>query len=115
MRSTTRSSLDWALPRAAMISCNPVRISRAELAAVCGINRALSDGAARRYRPRSRSAARFKRRGGFVGELLDDLGDGLLARDHANRLAGHDRAGFDIAVDHRAAQRSGPIMLDLEL
>ena len=40
---------------------------------------------------------------------------GCSARDHADRLAGHHRAGLDIAVDHRAAQRAGPEMLDLEL
>ena len=43
------------------------------------------------------------------------VGDRLLALDHADRLAGHDRAALDIAVDHRAAQRARPIMLDLQL
>ena len=41
--------------------------------------------------------------------------DRLLGGHHADRLAGHHRAGLDIAVDHRAAQRAGPEMLDLEL
>jgi hypothetical protein len=45
----------------------------------------------------------------------DDLGDGLFGGDHADRLARHQRAVLDIAVDHRAAQRAGPEMLDLEL
>ena len=39
----------------------------------------------------------------------------LLARDHADALAGHQRAVLDVAVDHRAAQRAGPEMLDREL
>src|SRR5438270_7047861 len=43
MRSTTLSSLDWAEPRLAMIACRPVRISRAEVAALSGICARLSD------------------------------------------------------------------------
>src|SRR4051794_17081191 len=37
MRSTTLSSLDWAEPRLAMIACRPIRISRAEVAALSGM------------------------------------------------------------------------------
>ena len=39
----------------------------------------------------------------------------LLAGHHADALARHQRAVLDIAVDHRAAQRAGPEMLDLQL
>src|SRR3954468_23060478 len=45
MRSTTLSSLDCAEPRLAMIACRPVRISRAEVAALKGMAARLSDGA----------------------------------------------------------------------
>src|SRR5437588_5767550 len=45
IRSTTLSSLDCAEPRLAMIACRPVRISRAEVAALKGIAARLSDGA----------------------------------------------------------------------
>ena len=45
----------------------------------------------------------------------DDVGDRLLGGDHADRLAGHHRALLDVAVDHRAAQRASPEMLDHEL
>ena len=48
-------------------------------------------------------------------QVLDDLGGRLFLGDHADALAGHHRAGLDVAVDHRAAQRAGPEMLDLEL
>ena len=37
IKSTTLSSLVWAEPRLAMISCRPVRISRAEAAAESGM------------------------------------------------------------------------------
>src|SRR6185369_5242083 len=37
IRSTTLSSFDWAEPRLAMIACRPVRISRAEVAALSGM------------------------------------------------------------------------------
>src|SRR5690349_21615295 len=37
MRSTTLSSFDWALPRPAITSCRPVRISREEAAAESGM------------------------------------------------------------------------------
>ena len=59
--------------------------------------------------------APLQRVGGLVHQLGEDVGDGRLLLDHADRLAGHDRAGLDVALDHRAAQRAGPIMLDLEL
>src|SRR3546814_11054517 len=48
-------------------------------------------------------------------QCRDDLGDGFFAGDHPDRLARHDAAVLDIAVDHRAAQRARPIMLDLKL
>src|SRR5438093_4338026 len=54
-------------------------------------------------------------RDGLLDQFRQDLGRALLARDHADALPGHQRAGFDIAVDDRAAQRPGPEMLDLEL
>src|SRR4051794_26779053 len=60
-------------------------------------------------------AAAFKRGGRFVDEFLADRRDGFLAGHQADRLAGHDRTAFDVPVDHRAAQRARPIMLDLEL
>src|SRR3982751_753943 len=66
--------------------------------------------------PASRSLApAFERSGRLIDEFLDDCRDRFLAADHADRLAGHDRATFNIAIDHRAAERAGPIMLDLEL
>ncbi len=48
-------------------------------------------------------------------QFVNDLAGRLLARHHADALAGHERAALDIAVDHRAAQRPRPEMLDLEL
>src|SRR5579864_7883942 len=51
----------------------------------------------------------------FGEQRGDDLGDRLFLRDHADRLSGHDGAALDVAVDHRAAQRACPEMLDLEL
>ena len=39
----------------------------------------------------------------------------LLARDHADRLAGHHGAGLHVAVDDGAAQGAGPEMLVFEL
>ena len=39
----------------------------------------------------------------------------LFLGNHADALPGHDRAVLYIAVDDRAAQRSGPEMLDLQL
>ena len=48
-------------------------------------------------------------------QLLEDFGGALLACDKADTLPGHQGAGFDIAVDRRAAQRPGPEVLDLEL
>jgi len=61
------------------------------------------------------SGPTVQRRCGLVEQGRDDLGQGLFLAHHAHRLAGHHRAMLDIAVDHGAAQRSGPIMLDLEL
>ena len=39
----------------------------------------------------------------------------LLARDKSDALPRHERAALDVAVDHGAAQRPRPEMLDLEL
>src|SRR6185369_5405064 len=69
----------------------------------------------RLYRLETILAAALERSGSFVDQLADDVGDRLLAGDPADRLAGHHRAALDVAVDHRAAQRTGPIMLDLQL
>src|SRR6476646_674074 len=44
----------------------------------------------------------------FPTRRSSDLGD------HADRLAGHQAAVLDIAVDHRALERAGPEMLDPE-
>src|SRR6476661_2760304 len=111
MRSTTRSSLDCTEPRAPITSWRPVRISLAETAAEVGM--------AERYQMAARRAisltAAFERCGRLVDQLLDDRGDGLFPVDHAHRLASHDGARLDIAIDHGAAQGPGPIMLDLEL
>ena len=51
----------------------------------------------------------------LIDKLGEDFGGALLARHHADALPGHQRAALDIAVDHRAAQRPGPEMLDFEL
>src|SRR3569832_1313000 len=45
----------------------------------------------------------------------DDIGDRFFLRHHADRLPGHQAAALDIAVDHRAAERAGPEVLDPEL
>src|SRR5215510_8137476 len=68
IRSTTLSSLDCALPRPAMISCKPVRISRAEAAALSGI--------AKRYQMRRAYVTRLRRR--LVGPELVERIDGRL-------------------------------------
>ena len=62
-----------------------------------------------------RSAARAEHGKRLLDQLVENLGGALLARDEADALPGHQRAGFDIAVDHGAAQRAGPEMLDFEL
>src|SRR5438045_6691554 len=49
LTSASRSSLACAEPRLAMISCRPVRISRAEAAAESGMAGRLSDGEAPRH------------------------------------------------------------------
>ena len=59
--------------------------------------------------------ARGDHRQRLIDKLGEDVGGALLARHHADALPGHQRAALDIAVDHRAAQRPGPEMLDLEL
>src|SRR5689334_424069 len=91
----------------------PVRISRAEAAAEGGMVDPLSDGAF----PRNAlgSAATFECGGGFVDQFFDNRRDRLLAVDHADRLARHDRAAFNVAVNHGALQRARPVMLDLQL
>src|SRR5690349_14834214 len=69
----------------------------------------------RNRRDLNRLAAAFERGGSFVDEFADDIAHRFLAADHANRLAGHDAARLDIAVDDRALERTGPIMFDLQL
>ncbi len=59
--------------------------------------------------------ARGDHRQRLIDKLAEDVGGALLARHHADALPGHQRAALDIAVDHRAAQRPGPEMLDFEL
>ena len=59
--------------------------------------------------------ARDQRRDSLRDQFGDDLRRRLLCRHHADRLAGHDRAILDIAIDHRAPQRAGPEMLDCKL
>src|SRR5690606_28160731 len=51
----------------------------------------------------------------FGKEAGHDLGDGFLACDHADGLARHQAAVLDIAIDRRAAERAGPVALDLQL
>src|SRR5690348_4024232 len=56
-----------------------------------------------------RALAAVRERGEcFFDNILDDLGGRLLLGDHADALAGHDRAALDVAVDHRTAQGAGP-------
>ena len=43
------------------------------------------------------------------------VGHRLNTGDHPNGLPGHYRPGLDVAVDHRAPQRSGPEPLDQQL
>src|SRR6185436_10120244 len=51
----------------------------------------------------------------LLDQLLDDFAGGLLARYHSDALTRHERAILDVALDHRAPERAGPEMLDLEL
>ena len=51
----------------------------------------------------------------FGDQRGDDVSDGLFRVDHADRLTGHDRAIFDVALDNSTAQGSGPEMLNLQL
>src|SRR5438309_9099651 len=77
-------------------------------------NASISDFIDRPLSPKQSSAA-FERCRGFVDQFLDGGGNGFLATNHPNRLPGHHGSGFDVAVDHRSAQRSGPVMLYLKL
>ena len=77
-------------------------------------------GSPARLRGSNRPVPRMRAAGGengkrLIDQLPEDLGGALLARDKADALAGHQRTAFDVAVDHRAAQGTGPEMLDLEL
>ena len=48
-------------------------------------------------------------------ELLKDLGGALFTRHKTHALTRHQRTRFDIAVDDRTPERTGPSVLDLEL
>ena len=78
--------------------------------AALGAHQSAGSGGAGSAGSRAASAAHR-----LADQLVEDLGGRLLAGHHADALAGHQRAALDIAVDHRAAQRAGPEMLDLEL
>ena len=68
-----------------------------------------------RERPAPPPAAAGPRPHGLIHECGDDGRDRLHVRHHADRLAGHDAALLDVALDHGAAQRPGPEVLDREL
>src|SRR5215471_12656571 len=51
----------------------------------------------------------------LVDQLAEDFGGALLAGYEADALTRHQRASLDIPIDHRAPQRTGPEMLDLQL
>src|SRR4029077_9351685 len=51
----------------------------------------------------------------LADKLGKDVGRALLARHHPDALPRHQRAGFNVALDHRAAQSPRPEMLDFEL
>src|SRR5215472_1878136 len=63
----------------------------------------------------ARPAPAIDHRQRLTDHLIENLGHALLAGHQPDTLARHQRAVLDIAIDHRAAQRPGPEMLDFEL
>ena len=53
-----------------------------------------------------------ERERGLLDQLRQDLGDRLHLAHQPDALTGHQRAAFDVAVDHGAAQRPRPEVLD---
>src|SRR4051794_38680580 len=115
MRSTTLSSLDWALPRAPMTSCSPVRISRAEVAAESGMpsgyqmRRARVTRALRSVRPAGDlGPIRFALhlRDGFIDDRLVELNSALVLvppDDGAHRVERTDHHDHVIARRRQVA------------
>src|SRR6185437_11640124 len=80
-----------------------------------GPSRSFCGFAQRRRLGQGDARPRTQRRDGFGHQLVEYLTRRLLACDEADALSRHQRAALDIALDHGAAQRARPEMLDLEL
>src|SRR5689334_11285332 len=78
IRSTTWSSLAWAEARRAIRSCSPVRISRADVAALSGMPQ--------RYQKRCAAVTRVS---GLIGDrtVVAAVGVGALALRELDQLA----------------------------